>query len=104
MAQRGEGGVSPWRATQFQCGQNVEQDDGENWNEIQRVLRGYRARLQPLNVSMGIGHAQSQHPDYPGLMSDVYAEEAARGFYTRWANMLAADDWTEADRLGAAAP
>jgi phenylpropionate dioxygenase-like ring-hydroxylating dioxygenase large terminal subunit len=87
----------------FSAAGTFEQDDGENWNEIQRVLRGYRARQQPLNVSMGIGHARDDYPGYPGRMSGVYAEEAARGFYARWASMLAAEDWAEADRLSARA-
>lgn len=85
----------------FSAAGTFEQDDGENWNEIQHVLRGYRARLKPLNVAMGIGHARNHFPNYPGLISNVYAEEAARAFYARWASMLASDDWTEADRLSA---
>jgi phenylpropionate dioxygenase-like ring-hydroxylating dioxygenase large terminal subunit len=84
----------------FSAAGTFEQDDGENWNEIQHVLRGFRARQKTLNVSMGIGHARANHPEYPGLMSGVYAEEAARGFYARWASMLAAGDWSEADTLG----
>lgn len=86
----------------FSAAGTFEQDDGENWNEIQRVLRGYRARSQPLNVSMGIGHARDDRVGYPGRMSNVYAEEAARGFYSHWASMLAADDWAEAARLSEA--
>lgn len=87
----------------FSAAGTFEQDDGENWNEIQRVLRGYRARQQTLNVSMGIGRARDDYPGYPGRMSGVYAEEAARGFYARWASMLASDDWAEADALSARA-
>lgn len=82
----------------FSAAGTFEQDDGENWNEIQHVLRGFRARAKPLNVSMGLGDSRDD-TGYPGRMSNVYAEEAARGFYARWASMLAGSDWAEADRL-----
>ena len=85
----------------FSAAGTFEQDDGENWNEIQHVLRGYRARQLPLNVSMGVGHASPGRDGFPGRMSGVYAEEAARGFYARWASMLAASDWREAAQLTA---
>ena len=72
----------------FSAGGIFEQDDGENWLEIQKVLRGYKARQQKLNLQMGLGHARSDHPDYPGKTNNVYGEEAARGFYRRWAEMI----------------
>ena len=44
----------------------LEQDDGENWNEIQKVLRGRVARSQPLNARMGLGHANRDEGDFSG--------------------------------------
>ncbi len=68
-----------------------EQDDGENWLEIQKVLRGYMARRQTLNIQMGLGHERTDDPDFPGLTNNVYGEMAARRFYTRWAEMISGE-------------
>jgi phenylpropionate dioxygenase-like ring-hydroxylating dioxygenase large terminal subunit len=68
----------------FSPGGIFEQDDGENWIEIQRVLRGWKARQGPFNVQMGLGQSRSDHPRFPGRIGYVYSEEAARGFYGRW--------------------
>jgi benzene/toluene dioxygenase alpha subunit/biphenyl 2,3-dioxygenase alpha subunit len=65
-----------------------EQDDGENWVEIQRVLRGREARRTVLNAQMGQGMAPANDPDFPGSLASAYAEEAARGFYAHWKRMI----------------
>ncbi len=72
----------------FSAGGIFEQDDGENWLEIQKVLRGHMARRQQFNLEMGLGHARTDHPDFPGRINNVYGEEAARGFYRRWAELI----------------
>ncbi len=77
----------------FSAGGVFEQDDGENWVEIQHVLRGHKARSRPFNLEMGLGHTDSSHPDYPGTISYVYSEEAARGLYTQWVRMMTSPDW-----------
>jgi phenylpropionate dioxygenase-like ring-hydroxylating dioxygenase large terminal subunit len=72
----------------FSAGGIFEQDDGENWLEIQRVLRGYMARRQRFNVQMGLGHERSDDPQFPGTTNHVYAESAARGFYRHWRDQM----------------
>ena len=72
----------------FSVGGMFEQDDGENWLEIQRVLRGYMARRNMLNIQMGLGHERTDDPRFPGKTNHVYGETAARGFYHRWAELL----------------
>jgi hypothetical protein len=74
-----------------------EQDDGENWIEVQRVLRGARARRQPFNLQMGLGNEQSD-ARFPGPLSYVFSEAAARGLYTRWARMMAGESHAELAR------
>jgi 3-phenylpropionate/trans-cinnamate dioxygenase subunit alpha len=64
-----------------------EQDDGENWKDMQKVLRGHVARQTRLNATMGAGHA-GPHDEVPGRVSDVFSEEAARGFYGYWAELM----------------
>jgi phenylpropionate dioxygenase-like ring-hydroxylating dioxygenase large terminal subunit len=68
-----------------------EQDDGENWVEIQRVLRGREARKTVLNMQMGKGVAVDEDGAYPGTIPLAYSEEAARGFYAHWQKMLLHD-------------
>jgi nitrite reductase/ring-hydroxylating ferredoxin subunit len=77
----------------FSPGGHFEQDDGENWVEIQKVLRGHIARQTPLNVQMNSGHDQYDVNGYPGRTSHVYGEMAARGFYQHWQDMLENDTW-----------
>jgi phenylpropionate dioxygenase-like ring-hydroxylating dioxygenase large terminal subunit len=76
----------------FSAGGIFEQDDGENWLEIQKVLRGHMARRQQFNLQMGLGHARTEHPLFPGTINNVYGEEAARGFYRRWAEMISQEE------------
>jgi hypothetical protein len=74
-----------------------EQDDGENWIEVQRVLRGARARRQPFNLQMGLGNEQTDRR-FPGPLSYVFSEAGARGLYTRWARMMAGETHAELAR------
>jgi biphenyl 2,3-dioxygenase subunit alpha len=77
----------------FSAGGVFEQDDGENWVEIQHILRGHKARSRPFNIEMGLGKAVDNDPDYPGMISYVYSEEAARGMYAQWARMMTSKNW-----------
>ncbi|MFF4776552.1 aromatic ring-hydroxylating dioxygenase subunit alpha [Microtetraspora fusca] len=65
-----------------------EQDDGEIWTDLQRVSRGHIAQTVDLNYQMGIGHEVTDHPDYPGRINHVYSDNAARGFYERWLELM----------------
>lgn len=77
----------------FNQGGTFEQDDGENWVEVQRVLRGHVARSRPFCASMGVGKPNANNPDFPGKTSYVYGEEAARGFYHHWSRMMSEPSW-----------
>ena len=83
----------------FSAGGLLEQDDGENWNEIQKVLRGYKARENMFNVSMGIGHEKYDADGLPGETNYVYSEGAARGMYSRWADVVSGKSWSELEQL-----
>jgi hypothetical protein len=80
-----------------------EQDDGENWNEIQKVLRGHIARSQKLNMQMGLGRALIDADNLPGrTLHQAFGEEPARGMYRRWRDMISGLSWdelAERDRL-----
>lgn len=65
-----------------------EQEDGENWVEIQRVLKGSAAQDTWFHVGMGQGKSRNDDPQFPGKVGWVYSEEAARGFYAHWQKLL----------------
>lgn len=78
----------------FSAGGVFEQDDGENWCEIQAVLRGHKAKSRPLNAQMGMNGQFEQNGKYPGRTGYVYNEEAARGLYEHWRRMMTEPDWS----------
>ena len=73
----------------------LEQDDSENWVEIQKVLRGKRARNTKLIVEMGLGNERVRDDGIPGVTNYIFSETAARGMYRRWADLLTSDSWDE---------
>lgn len=72
-----------------------ETDDGENWTEVQQVLRGFKARHNRFHTGMGLGFEERDVHGYPGLSNDVYSETAARGFYRRWRDLVSGKPWSE---------
>ncbi|MET8506863.1 aromatic ring-hydroxylating dioxygenase subunit alpha [Streptomyces sp. NPDC004787] len=72
-----------------------ETDDGENWPEIQAVLRGWKARQTAFNMQMGMGFEERNAYGLPGVTNDVLSETAARGFYQRWRDLMVGKKWTE---------
>ncbi|WAG81555.1 aromatic ring-hydroxylating dioxygenase subunit alpha [Metapseudomonas furukawaii] len=80
----------------FSAAGAFETDDGENWTEIQQVLRGWRSRSNQFNVQMGLGHA-SLDKDIPGVGTGrrPFSEEAARGFYRRWGDLMSGLSWAD---------
>lgn len=80
----------------------LEQDDGENWVEIQKVLKGAVARQTKFCVQMGLGHEQRDRNGFKGVTNHVISETAARGLYRQWADLMASDSWEEVYRKRAA--
>ncbi|MEU0413511.1 aromatic ring-hydroxylating dioxygenase subunit alpha [Streptomyces griseorubiginosus] len=76
-----------------------ETDDGDNWTEVQQVLRGWKARSTPFNVQMGLGHERRDLDGLPGTNNQMYAETAARGFYQRWSDLVRGLSWPEIAEL-----
>ena len=72
-----------------------EQDDMDNWQGCTQTGRGVVARRYALSYEMGLGHERFDE-DLGALASDYrYSESNHRGFYRRWAQLMAADSWTE---------
>ncbi|AXF25553.1 3-phenylpropionate dioxygenase [Burkholderia pyrrocinia] len=76
----------------------LEQDDSENWVEVQKVLRGSRARKTRLCMEMGLGGERVRGDGIPGITNYIFSETAARGMYRRWADLLQSETWDEVER------
>jgi hypothetical protein len=70
----------------------TEQDDMENWNYASDASKGVIARRYPYNYQMGMGFEHSRE-DWPGVISEGISEQNQRGFYTRWAALMAGQNW-----------
>jgi phenylpropionate dioxygenase-like ring-hydroxylating dioxygenase large terminal subunit len=72
-----------------------EQDDMDNWQGCTQTGRGVVARRYPLSYEMGLGHERYDE-ELGALASDYrYSESNHRGFYRRWAQLMAADSWAD---------
>jgi len=73
----------------------TEADDMENWTSVTRESQGAIARRQSFNYQLGLG----KETPVPGLDGAVdsggYSEGNARIYYRRWAEFMAADDWSQ---------
>ncbi|MCG2664711.1 MAG: aromatic ring-hydroxylating dioxygenase subunit alpha, partial [Brevundimonas sp.] len=79
----------------------AEQPPGDTGGDTPNTRRAPKARSRPFNIEMGLGKAVDDDPDYPGRISYVYSEEAARGLYAQWARMMTSENW---DALNATRP
>ncbi|MBH5323483.1 aromatic ring-hydroxylating oxygenase subunit alpha [Aurantiacibacter sediminis] len=65
-----------------------EQDDAENWTEIQRVLRGTKARKTLFNNMIGANESKDPSGKYPGRTDRAQSEAASREFYSWWRDLM----------------
>jgi ethylbenzene dioxygenase alpha subunit len=72
----------------------VEQDDGDQWQEVSASQRGYITRNEWSYLGMGLGH-EFTDPDLPGELRLLISEANARAFYRRWRDLLLADTWDD---------
>jgi 3-phenylpropionate/trans-cinnamate dioxygenase subunit alpha len=80
----------------FGPGGTFEQDDMDNWQGCTQTGRGVVARRHALNYAMGLGRERFE-PDFGAVASDYrYSESNHRGFYRRWAQLMADDRQAEA--------
>jgi 3-phenylpropionate/trans-cinnamate dioxygenase alpha subunit len=70
-----------------------EQDDMDNWQECTTTCRGTVSRRLSLNMQMGIGRERLDE-DLGAMASDFRMSESNhRQFYSRWAQVIAAENW-----------
>ena len=73
-----------------------EQDDMDNWDQVTAsggLIAGRRYRQ---DLSMGLRHATTTHPEFVGLVSERYiSENNQRNFYSRWQEFMNAESWAD---------
>ena len=73
-----------------------EQDDMDNWQGCTLTGRGVVARRYPITYEMGLGHERYDEALGAWASDYRYSESNHRGFYRRWAELMAADSWAQA--------
>lgn len=84
----------------FSPGGMFEQDDAENWEEMQRILRGAKARRTGFTYNMrGVRPGQNED-GYPGGSSaHVYSDNAALNMYGFYRDLMNGHSWEELSRM-----
>ena len=74
----------------------LEQDDGENWGESTRSMRGVISKQYPINYSMGLGHGEIIDDETgPPHVETSINEHAQLWHYRSWADWMAAESWSD---------
>lgn len=71
----------------FGPGGILEQDDGENWEEVTRGAAGLHADGHPFHLGMGMG-TEGAHDELPGLVGPITSEHPQRHFYRHWRDLM----------------
>ncbi|MGE5268990.1 MAG: aromatic ring-hydroxylating oxygenase subunit alpha, partial [Thiohalocapsa sp.] len=79
----------------FSPGGTFEQDDMDNWRECTQTCRGAVSRRVPLNNQMGLGHDRFDPALAASASEAGFSESNHREFYRRWAEVIAAESWSE---------
>ncbi|MGE0057434.1 MAG: SRPBCC family protein [Dehalococcoidia bacterium] len=77
----------------------LEQDDGENWGQSTRAMRGVISRQYPLNYSMDKRHGEVIEDELgpPRIFTQVN-EHGQLWLYQAWADWMAAESWDDLKR------
>lgn len=79
----------------FSPGGVFEMDDGENWEYCTKANEGWVTRHQPLHYALGIS-SKIDAPELPGHIHRGSLNDAnQRYFYTRWAEFMRFDNWSD---------
>ncbi|MGE0056952.1 MAG: Rieske 2Fe-2S domain-containing protein [Dehalococcoidia bacterium] len=83
-------------AHQFGASGLWEQDDGENWDQSTRGVRGVVSSRYPLNYAMGLGHGEFiDEEGVPLYIDGLRSEHYQLWQYRAWAELMAADSWAD---------
>ncbi len=72
-----------------------EQDDSENWCEIQKLLKGHRARNSKLCLEMGLGQEKRRDDGIPGITNYIFQKLPLVECTNAGLNLLSSESWQE---------
>jgi 3-phenylpropionate/trans-cinnamate dioxygenase alpha subunit len=74
----------------------VEQDDIDNWAQVTASGLSPTGRKIQHQISMGSGHENQHHAEFPGSVSERYiSENNQRHFYARWQEFMNSKTWAD---------
>jgi phenylpropionate dioxygenase-like ring-hydroxylating dioxygenase large terminal subunit len=80
----------------FGPGGMMEQDDGENWDQSTRGVRGVVSGRYPLNYQMGLNHGDFiKDEDGPNRIETHVNEHAQLWTYRAWSDFMHASSWED---------
>ncbi|WP_091738549.1 aromatic ring-hydroxylating oxygenase subunit alpha [Phenylobacterium immobile] len=83
----------------------LEQDDGENWDQSTRAMKGVIAKRYPLNFSMGLKHGVVNHAEGDLHYIDTTTNEHAQLWtYRGWAEWMDAESWGQLKQISVEHP
>ena len=83
----------------------LEQDDGENWGESTRGMKGVISKRYPINYSMSVGHGEVIDDETgPPYIEAHVNEHAQLWHYRNWSEWMAAESWNELKANHSAVP
>ncbi|WP_091743344.1 aromatic ring-hydroxylating oxygenase subunit alpha [Phenylobacterium immobile] len=82
----------------------LEQDDGENWDQSTRAMRGVIAQRYPLNFQMGMGQTPVTVNEGVSYIDTSINEHPQLWTYRAWAEWMDADSWAQLKQTHSAPP
>jgi phenylpropionate dioxygenase-like ring-hydroxylating dioxygenase large terminal subunit len=76
----------------FSMAGTLEQDDGENWEQVTLSSKGVISKRYPFNYNLGKGH-EPAHEEFPGQLGRRVSEHNQRLFYKRWSDLMSSESW-----------
>lgn len=67
----------------------------DNGNAASQTCRGVVSRRMPMNLQLGLGHDRFRKELGASASDHRFSENNARHFYSRWAQLMAAESWAE---------
>jgi phenylpropionate dioxygenase-like ring-hydroxylating dioxygenase large terminal subunit len=83
----------------------LEQEDGENWDQSTRAMKGPVAQRYPLNYQLNMGHGEVKRSERGLAYVDTLVNEhGAIWIYQAWADWMDAENWDALKREHTAPP
>ena len=83
----------------------LEQDDGENWGESTRAMKGVISKRHPIHYGMSLGHGEVIDDETgPPYIEGKINEHAQLWHYRNWSEWMAAESWQDLKKTHSRVP